>query len=717
MLGFIAALTLPTSAQYIPPASYQTVVQSPLNAAITISYLQPDAGTCTTAYATQKQYSGYINLPPYTLAPIQQNYNINTFFWFIEARQSPQTAPLTIWLSGGPGTSSMFGLFNEVGPCQVVQMEDGTYGTQVNEWGWDRSSNILFIDQPNEVGFSFDQPTNASLNLFSGDVFEPPTPRPKGLPSYMYLNGTFGTASSSESVPWNTTANTTEIAAQATWHFLQAWLSAFPQYNPGVPPNATSPRAAMNTPAGVNLFTESYGGKYAPVFASFFEAQNQARVNGPLSNSSSLPIQLQTVGILNGKIDDLIQDYYYSIFAYNNTYGIQAINEVEELNEINEYTNMCLMQIQECRAAMVATDPQGYGDVSTTNDLCSNAEITCNSILGTYVAAGYDPYDIRQKYPTPDPPAAYQEYLNYPSVLQAIGAQVNYTENSPYVLDGFVATGDSIRGGLTNDLASLLAMGVRVALVYGDADFLCNWYGGQAVSFAIADLVPSSPLPSSMPGNPSPPPSYAAGFASAGYADIVVNSTYVGGAARQYGNLSFSRIYESGHFVPYFQPETAFTLFTRIINGQDLSTGDPVDLSSFGSSGPANATFTTTASYSPAPTCWVRAWNQSCSDADTQAMFAGKGLVANGIFYLDNANPVSALPSTTVSAGEPGSPLRTIVSPDGPLTGVYTATGTPSHAAAVPGVRLATRLGESGALWPLVVVGVAVLVGGAVVVL
>lgn len=47
------------------------------------------------------RYSGYITLPAFTLAPIQQNYSINTFFWFIEARASPETAPLTIWLNGG----------------------------------------------------------------------------------------------------------------------------------------------------------------------------------------------------------------------------------------------------------------------------------------------------------------------------------------------------------------------------------------------------------------------------------------------------------------------------------------------------------------------------------------------------------------------------------------------------------------------------------------
>ena len=40
------------------------------------------------------------------------------------------------------------------------------------------------------------------------------------------LNGTFSSGNVKH------TANTTQIAAQATWHFLQAWMSNFPRYQP-----------------------------------------------------------------------------------------------------------------------------------------------------------------------------------------------------------------------------------------------------------------------------------------------------------------------------------------------------------------------------------------------------------------------------------------------------------------------------------------------------
>ena len=714
-----ACLPAPTLAQYPPPASYQNILPSPLDPDITVAYKQPEAGTCTTAFSTQKQYTGYIGIPPYTLAPIQQNYSINTFFWFIEARQVPEKAPLTIWLNGGPGASSMVGLFNEVGPCEVVQVNDGSYGTQVRQFGWDRSSNILFIDQPNQVGFSYDTATNASFNLFTNEIFEPPEADEEGLPGFMYLNGTFGTASQNDEVPYDATANTTEIAAAATWHFLQTWLAAFPQYNPATRPNSTA-AYTTNAPLGINLFTESYGGKYGPVFARYFETQNQMRSNGSLPANATLEIQLSSVGIMNGLVDDLIQDAYYPFFAYNNTYGIKAISQTEELNgiELFQGANGCHDQIIACRTAMNMTDPEGYGDVKATNELCMNAQYTCNNVSVPYLQNGYDVYDIRQRTPSPDPPAAYQEYLNDARVLAAIGAKINYTESSTYVQEGFIATGDTIRGGQIEDLAYLLTLGIRVALIYGDADYICNWFGGEAVSKAVAAQLPAYP--------PSAP--YASAFPAAGYAPIITNSTYIGGVVRQYGNLSFSRIYESGHFVPYFQPETAFTLFSRIILGDDLSTGDPINLSTFSTTGDANASATNAipSTYPPQPTCWARAWNSTCTQADTDAMLAGKGMISYGIFFQESSSVQSVLPSSSVLAGVPGHPMSTVSMETGSpassgkkggvgqgrtgLTGVYTATGTPtSTKGAAAGRRVVS--GGSDGLWTLVVVAAGLVVG------
>lgn len=588
------------------------VVQSPVNSNITLRFKSPPVGTCTTVFPTQRQYTGYVSLPPFALAPIQQNYSINTFFWFIEARTNASTAPLTIYMNGGPGSSSMVGLFNENGPCQVVEIAQGRLGTQANDWGWDRSTNILYVDQPNEVGFSYDTPTNGSLDLFTSIITDPPSGVPSSSPNITFLNGTF----SSNNV--NTTTNTTEIAAHAIWHMLQGFLATFPQYNPGTYSNSTIPG-----PVGVNLFAESYGGKYGPAFATFWEQQNMLRKNGSLSGNKTLEVHLTSLGIMQGCVDDLVQGRFYPIFANNNTYGIQALSLTDQQTAASSFLSVdgCQEQIQACRTAVVSQDPGDMGDVAVVNQICKRAQTTCNdNVIGPYTDSGRDVYDITQFTPDPFPPSTYLDYLNSADVQAAIGVSINYTETNSAVANAFIQTGDYERGDQISQMAYLLTLGVRVALVYGDRDYICNWLGGEAVSFSIA----------------AQSPAYAP-FYSAGYADIVVNNSYVGGVVRQYGNLSFSRIYDAGHLIPAYQPETAFTLFTRIIMGSDLSLGEPADLGTYRSNGPANATETSKAPDQLEPTCWLRNIPNSCANDQVDMLRQGLGVIINGVLYNDSS--------------------------------------------------------------------------------
>jgi carboxypeptidase C (cathepsin A) len=673
--------------QFPPPISSDglTVLTSPVDGNITVSYKSPPVGTCSTVFSTQKQYTGYVTLPPNILKPSQGNYTINTFFWFIEARQLPETAPLTIFMNGGPGTSSMVGMFQEVGPCQVVEIAQGRLGTQARDWGWDRSTNILFIDQPVQVGFSYDVATNASLNLINEAISYPPTSVPKTQPPYTFLNGTFSSANPAS------TANTSDTAAQSVWHLLQAFLGTFPQYNPGNRPNGST----NNNIVGVNLFTESYGGKYGPAFASFFESQNTLRLNTPSLLNQTLEINLVSLGIINGWIDLIVQSPFYPRFAYNNTYGIQAISLADELNAANAFlaADGCEQLTLSCRTAEARSDPLDLGNVEAVNSACSQAQAYCESnVLGPYTISGRSVYDISQNVLDPFPDSHYLEYLNTRAVQQAIGAPVNYTQDSLTVFGAFNATGDYARDGILEDLAFLLESGVRVALIYGDRDYVCNWLGGEAISFAIAGAVQ---------------PQYTQWY-SAGYAPIVVNETYVGGVVREFGNLSFSRIYDAGHLVPAYQPETAFTLFTRIIEGVDISLGISIDLSTFETEGDANATQTNSAPPMQSPTCFVRAVNETCN-TDQKNMFANDaGVIINGVLYAAASDWTPPAASVSTAAGQPGTAPVSMMSSAPPSksteggparettgtlpTGVYVATGTPTTSTTATGGAMATGL-------------------------
>jgi len=148
-----------------------------------------------------KQYSGYINI----------GTNTRMWFWFFEARKNPQTAPLVAWFNGGPGCSSMIGLFQENGPCTFNNGEP-VGKPSLNTQSFNSYANMIYIDQPSGVGFSA---------------------------------GEDGT-------------NSTTSAAPAVWKLLQGFYTQFPEYKS----------------RDFGIFTESYGGHYGPGFAKYILDRN-----------------------------------------------------------------------------------------------------------------------------------------------------------------------------------------------------------------------------------------------------------------------------------------------------------------------------------------------------------------------------------------------------------------------------------------------------------
>ncbi|KAJ8069286.1 hypothetical protein OCU04_002947 [Sclerotinia nivalis] len=634
---FLSALLPITFAQY-PPISNLTRITSPVDGNITISYKTPPTGTCQTVFDSQEQYTGWVNMPG--------SYATNTFFWFISARDP--TDQLTIWLNGGPGSSSMIGLFNENGPCEVINVAQGKFATEARDWGWDRGSNMLYIDQPNQVGFSYDTPTNCSLDLLTTDLYTPRQTLPNSQPADTFLNGTFS------SLNVNNTANTTQIAGMAIWHMLQGFLGAFPQYAP-------NNRSAMN----IHLFAESYGGKYGPAFATLWEEQNAKRANGTLSQSKTIDIKLKSLGIINGCVDDLIQAPYYPDFAVNNTFGLSAINPTRaKLATANFYASGgCKDLITQCRTAVESQDPTNKGNVSSVNSACSNAYNSCvTNVMEPYYDAGRSVYDISHNLPDSFPPSTYLEYLNSADFQSAIGSPVNYTETNFEVVSAFTSTGDYERKSYVPEIAALVKSGIHVGLMYGDRDYICNWFGGEAISLAVAKQASSE---------------YASKFPAAGYAPIITNTSYIGGVVRQFGNLSFSRIYDAGHSIPAYQPETAFQVFARIIMGTSVSTGETIDLSVYNTTGPLNATHTTSLPASPTNTCYIRSIPETCTEEERDMIIAGKGAIINGVLYSDSSD--YSAPTSTVTVASSGSArTASVTTTTEILTGLFTATATPS---------------------------------------
>lgn len=461
---------------------------------------------------------------------------------------------------------------------------------------------------------------------------------------------------------------------------IQGFLTTFPQYQPTSPSRSGS--------LGINLFAESYGGRYGPVFAETFEEQNVRRERGELPRNTTIDIHLSSLGIINGCVDMESQIPSYPQFAQDNTYGFEALSVDEAKFYSDKYYAQggCRDLLHQCGAAVNASDPDGEGDEVDVNTACASAQKVCQDIQYAYLASGRSAYDIASPEADSFPAMTFQEYLNQASVQEAIGSPVNFTLSSSDVYFEFAQTGDMARDGNIPRLAALLNKGVRVGLMYGDRDYICNWQGGQTVAENLAREAGGE---------------YATHFNKAGYAPIIVNDSYIGGAVRQYGNLSFSRIYQAGHAVPAYQPETAFQVFARIIMGTSVSTGEDIDLAVYNTSGDANATHTDTLPEMLEPTCYVRAFRATC-DEDAQKLVAdNEGVVINGVLY---ASPGSwplfseATEESTTSTAEPETTTTTSM-----LTGVYTATETPNAAAGASNHGSAVLIAGIAALGAMVV--------------
>ncbi|BCS03841.1 S10 family peptidase [Aspergillus luchuensis] len=496
-------------------------IKTPNN--VTIRYKEPGTeGVCETTPGV-KSYSGYVDLSPES----------HTFFWYFESRRDPENDPVTLWLNGGPGSDSLIGLFEELGPCHITP----EYESIVNQYSWNEVTNLLFLSQPLGVGFSYSETEAGSLNPITG-VTE---------------NASFAGVQGRYPVIDATIIDTTDIAARATWEVLQGFLGGLSQLDSEVKSKE------------FNLWTESYGGHYGPAFFNHFYEQNSKIANGEVSG---VQLNFNSLGIINGIIDAAIQANYYPEFAVNNTYGIKALNDTvyNYMKFANTMPNGCQDQVSLCKL----TNRTSLADYA----ICTEAANMCrDNVEGPYYQfGGRGVYDIRHPYNDPTPPSYFVDYLKKDSVMDAIGVDINYTESSSDVYYAFQQTGDFVWPNFIEDLEEILRLPVRVSLIYGDADYICNWFGGQAISLAVNYT-------------------HASQFRAAGYTPMTVDGVEYG-ETREYGNFSFTRVYQAGHEVPYYQPIAALQLFNRTLFGWDIAAGTTQIWPDYTTNGTAQATHT-----------------------------------------------------------------------------------------------------------------------------
>ena len=125
-----------------PPASSSSgfeVFQSHVSPEHSVRIKRQGSDLCATPV---EQHSGWLDVG-----------HKHLFFWYFAAENAtPPSSALTLWLTGGPGGSSMLGMLQELGPCLINEFGNGTV---YNPYGWNKDTALIFVDQPAGVGFSY----------------------------------------------------------------------------------------------------------------------------------------------------------------------------------------------------------------------------------------------------------------------------------------------------------------------------------------------------------------------------------------------------------------------------------------------------------------------------------------------------------------------------------------------------------------------------------
>jgi len=181
---------------------------------------------------------------------------------------------------GGPGASSATGLLFELGPCQVAA-EDGSVIR--NKYSWNTHSNILFLDQPVNVGWSY-----------SDD---------------------------------GSKVSRSNVAGEDVYAFFQLFFGRFPEY----------------ARAKFHMAGESYGGTYVPNAAAVFHKKNKELEVNPVPGM--IKINLASVILANGwtnpleqysSIPDWICEGPYALFEPNSRECVDLRRSVPRCSKVVE---------------------------------------------------------------------------------------------------------------------------------------------------------------------------------------------------------------------------------------------------------------------------------------------------------------------------------------------------------------------------------------------
>jgi cathepsin A (carboxypeptidase C) len=357
-----------------------------------------------------KSKSGYFKVK----SGVDKNY----FYWFFNSRSKNQSKdPLILWVQGGPGCSSEVAALTEMGPCNLnVKGTD----TIVNPYSWNSKANIMFVDQPVNVGYSYGESDSTIDHIHS----------------------------SSE-------------AGVDMYNFLQEFYKKHPDL-------------LKNE---LYVMGESYGGHYVPPIAKAILDGNIKLENDKNNNidNNSLHINLSGIGIGNGITKASIQYQYYPKMAYKNDMGIKTVTK-KMYKKMLKHLPECISKAKKCEI----TKGRNKKYCSYAEAYCSNY---LRHPLNIKDYNPYDIRKKCGKFhQTCSDDRAINNFLNLDSTRDALNvsefAPKRWKECNANIHRDFM--GDKMVDFATDYIAPLLDNNIRVLIYAGDADFICNWMGNKA---------------------------------------------------------------------------------------------------------------------------------------------------------------------------------------------------------------------------------------------
>ena len=387
------------------------------------------------------------------------------FYMYFKNRKHDPDAPLLFWTNGGPGCSSFFGLFLENGPYRI--QDDLTLCWDPN--GWDTAYNIIFVDHPLDVGFSY-----------------------------------------------GSEADKVKTEEQVAEHILQFFYAFYEKH----PETKQKP---------LFLAGESYAGHYLPAIAN--------RILDANDKGGKMHIHLEGMALGDPWTNPSVQYRSYPVYEYE-----MGLIDKKTKNNILEYWKFCDSDMKLC-------DPF---DFAKTKAYCEIAYGFCESamlypIFELYPTINY--YDIRGEclvdgcYNVTNLNA----FMNQPQVKKRfrIPEHITWKDCNDDVL--FAMYWD-MATDTTLSVARLLDKGLPILIYVGDQDLICNHIGNrdwvEAMKWTLAEKWKQTAK------------------------EIWLMNGERAGEIQTQGPLTFLKIDQCGHMVPYDQPVVSLEMITTFTDNE-----------------------------------------------------------------------------------------------------------------------------------------------------